>query len=87
MEQLTDSQINLIVESLLFGACLEVTDSWTVEDRNDMLNLAIKFKQTNTSLKNIQIHNYTSSKEGYENNICNSIIKHFSNIAVVSNII
>lgn len=82
MEQLTDSQINLIVESLLFGACLEVTDSWTAEDRNDMLDLAIRFKQDNTSLKNIQIH-----KDIDEDNISNVIMEHFSNISVVSNLI
>jgi len=56
MEQLTDSQINLIVEALLFGACLEITSSWTDEDRENMLEIALNLKQPSTTLKNIQLH-------------------------------
>ena len=56
MKQLTDDEINLVVESLLFSSCLEITDEWSDDDRFVMIQIADKLKNLNTSLKNIELH-------------------------------
>jgi len=79
MGQLTDTQHNLIVEALLFGACLEITDNWSVADRIEMINIASQFKSENTPINNIQIH----SEPRTDTNINSLVISSFPNITVI----
>lgn len=70
MIQLTDEENNLIVEALLFSSCLEITDEWSVDDRNTMLVIANKIKNSTTTLKNIELHNFNENNNDIKNNIC-----------------
>lgn len=70
MEQLTDEETNLIVESLLFSSCLEITDEWTSEDRHSMLRIASKLQTPTTHLKNIEMHNFDENKNDITCIIC-----------------
>ena len=78
MKHLTKEDTDYIVESLLFGLCLEITDRWTEEDRFKMLNLAKKLQTEDTSLSNIDLHLFvdnedTLTKEVYTNFKINTI--------------
>lgn len=78
MKHLTKEDTDYIVESLLFGLCLEITDRWTEEDRFKMLNLAKKLQTEDTSLNNIDLHLFVDSediltKEVYNNFKINTI--------------
>lgn len=70
MIQLTDEENNLIVEALLFSSCLEITDEWSTNDRNTMLVIANKLKNSTTTLKNIELHNFNENNNDITNNIC-----------------
>lgn len=70
MEQLTTEEINLIVESLLFSSCLEITDEWSDNDREDMLQIASKLQTPQTTLKNIEIHNLDNTASSFAKKVC-----------------
>lgn len=78
MEQLTNEELNYIIESLLYGLCLEITDRWSDDDREKMLVLAKKLKTENTRLNNIDLnllthHEYKFAKEISSNFNINTI--------------
>lgn len=82
MEQLTDEQIKLIVETLLFGACLEITDEWSIEDRHEMINIANLIKRDNIILNKIQIHSLALKEENSEN-LLRRVVEDFPNITKI----
>jgi len=81
MDQLTDDQINIIVEALLFGSCLEITDSWSNVDRDNMIQLAKQIARPSTSLSNIQLHHISHDMPCY---IADALISTFPHINVIS---
>jgi hypothetical protein len=61
MEQITNEELNYVIEALLFSLCLEITDNWTLDDRNTMLNIAKKLKPNNLNLKNLDLHYFNDN--------------------------
>jgi hypothetical protein len=56
MNQLTNDELNYVVESLLFSLCLEITDRWSDEDREQMLRIATKLRNDNTTINNLDLN-------------------------------
>lgn len=84
MEQITDDEYNLIVEALLFGSCLEITDNWSEHNRASMFDIALKLKQKTTSLNNLQIHRLLNEQPIISEGLSvDSVIKEFPNISIV----
>lgn len=84
MEQLTDDEYNLIVEALLFGSCLEITDNWARHDRLAMFDIALKLKHKYTGISNLQIHRLTDqSSIEYEGPSVDTVTASFPSLSVV----
>ena len=78
MNQLTNDDINYIVESLLFGLCLEITDRWSDEDREHMLLIAAKLRNKDTKINNIDLNII----ENQSNKLTNDIINLFPELNI-----
>lgn len=82
MNNLTEEDINLIIESLLFSACADIAldDDGTLPQR--MVNLAKKLKTNSTSVKNISI--YTIPGEVFEDLTQQIIDENFNDLNIVA---
>jgi hypothetical protein len=82
MNNLTDEEINLIIESLLFSACADVAFDYSDELPQQMVNLAKKLKTDNTSVKNISI--YTIPEEVFEDLTQQIIDEKFNDLSIIN---
>jgi hypothetical protein len=72
--KLTNTQKQLIIESLLFAACAEISGNWSEEQHMEMIDLATSLKDEETKLTNISV--YKLSEYDVEN-ITQTIIEKF----------
>ena len=82
MNDLTEEEINLIIESLLFSACADVALDYNDTLPQKMVDLAKKLKTNSTSVKNISI--YTIPGEVFEDLTQQIIDERFNDLNIIS---
>jgi hypothetical protein len=64
MKKLTEKELTLVTEALLFASCADICAEWDEEIRNQFIELAIKLKGTDeVKLENIYLFGFAKQYE------------------------
>jgi hypothetical protein len=74
IDNLTEQQLRLITETLLFASSVDINANWYYEDYNDMFNLALDIRK---KYPTILLENAYIIKEEYEDEFSEKLTNYF----------